>query len=312
VSNLTKGPLRFSAKAVEIDHLDNAIIIIEVDPSAKEIEVTIEGPTDAVDEVNPRVRGDELLIRGPKTDNTLSISGMRINVGDITGAIVNIGSGNIISGGSFVGGGVRKPGVNLAVKVPHKTAVHLLGSYKKATVGDIEADILIDSSTESETVVGKVANANIDLSSHASVKIKEVNGAEMIVNLTSQSTLEVESCVVRRVIVNFASGSRMKMGDCHVGRLNVDGSSNCRMNVAKIQGDHLIVDLSSNCQLHVAEGGVDAFTAELASNSKAQFDGSAETARLEAASNSHIFVQRVVGDISKRAVSNSTIKIGNR
>jgi hypothetical protein len=220
---ITKGHERVSASSVELWKLAADVTVEAYD--GREIEYSITGPSNRVNDVNAIIRGDTLVIEG-KTDN--SSGGMIVIGGGVRSRFGNVSIASVGYGNTVIIGD-SKSEVAVTVKVPTGTAVTSNRVIGNVVIGDIDAAFTATVQA-GDIQVGRITDANLQIQGDGNITINEVTGS--VVGIVQGSgDIEIKKGSIQSLNATIhGSGDISVGGDVQVANLTVMGSGDITVN----------------------------------------------------------------------------------
>lgn len=200
---------------------------IDIQPHASsEITIAISGSQTAVDSIavsesggtisivgNGASGGSNVIIQNSRTNGTISC------VGGLFVDGVTIISGG---GGVNINTASKETQLSMEIMVPIGTAIECDCSCHYLTVGDIEGDLLIDSSGNSHILVGKIHGLGLDTSGMCDIEVERVEG-DVKIDTSGTCNAKIQSGEIDKLNVDVSG-----MGDvsvlCTARRAHLDVS----------------------------------------------------------------------------------------
>ena len=205
------GPIFFAARELNVFGI-SANVHVSV---GKSMSITIEGPGDEVDAIEPVLQGDVLVVKGPPAQS-INIGG--ISIGSISASSIVVGSGNEnvqISGGTS--------STRVDITVPKGTKVSVNGADGNTTIGDTEGSVQASVRGAHDFSIGRVGDATLSVLGSGDIDVTNVTGV-LIVSVQGSGNVNVQSGTVSALTASvMGSGDIDFLGRAEHATLSIMG-----------------------------------------------------------------------------------------
>lgn len=308
---ISLGPLSFSVAEVQLREL--RLADIDVQPYAGDkVLVTLTGDAENVNCIGLSQNGDRLVIDGSDCRNR-SVGGISItSVENVTITVKGSTQNNTV----------------IAIKVPFKTTLSVIGDHGPLNIGNTEGDLTVDSRSNSALNAGTITNPSLRLSGMGKVTIQKVSGKALIthrgsgrLNISegSLTSLEVDlksmggftyGGETENAILGIEGQGNLELNSVR-GRLGVDLSHMGSVTINQIASPDVTVVSSGQGKVRIRGGQAERLLVSLSGMGKFQFDGTAVNANLSVSGMGNIDINKVVNRPTQTRTGMGKIRIGN-
>ena len=236
---IKKEPEVFNAPALYIETFDCDINIEAREGSS--IELSAEGDPDFVKGLSGVVKQDTLYVTSPTGGSSVSISSNEGSV-VVSGGSVTVKKSSLLGGlfKSSITTSSSSSGNNNSVtlKVPIGTAIQLNASSQAVFIGDVDGNLNLHASGQSECQIGSMKNASIALSGQSEAAVSAVNGT-LSTQSSGQSSITVKSGSVSNITAQ-SSGQSDIVANVQAENGNLSASGQSDISVAHIKNKPLV------------------------------------------------------------------------
>ena len=237
---VTKAPERFQTTSLDVRQV-TADVTVEVHDGS-DMEVSIVGPSDLVDDISTNARGGTLIIEGRprRSSQGVSIStrgGRTVVTGSVIGGVV-MGGGSLMqsSFGRFgsdttiiTSSGSQTAPVQVRVKVPRGSSVSISDIEGNANIGDTNGPLTLHLMGGGDVNAGSITNLSVTVQGSSDTRVARVNGA-VSVQIQGSGDVDIDDGNMSSLNVSVqGSGDVTIGGSADTASLTVMGSGDIKV-----------------------------------------------------------------------------------
>lgn len=257
--------------SLRLDNLQVAEVTVNVVPATQGIQVTLDGKPEAVARTSFRTEANVAIVHMDDRpyDTWNSSDGYDVNL------VVTVAPGTPLELASFTG---------------------------KATIGDLNAPLAVDTSGSGEIHAGRVAVASLDASGSLDVEIASIDGA---LSVDTSGSGSITAGAVGSTSISMSGSGDVTLASVK-GGLNIDTSGSSNIAVGTIDAA-LSIDTTGSGDVKIDRGRASTFTVSTSGSGDVSFGGTAVNPQISTSGSGNICIDSVEGSIE---MDGASVKIG--
>ena len=241
-ADLSRGVVveRFAARALELRNLSGDLEIESW--SGTEVEVTLEGASDAVSLISRQLEGGSLVVNGGAL--TRRVADKFAGIGSVSVFTTGGGSSQIIIGRNGLGRARTAPRAPLVtrVRLPAGLPITIRGQRGDVVSDDLAGPLVLEL-LQGTAAFGRIRDARLSLAGKGKISVREARG-DLSVALAGAGGVQVETSYLERLEVGLTGNGTVDVGGrARFASLSLVGSG--RIYVAEAERQPLVTRVGS-------------------------------------------------------------------